>query len=276
MRSCTRCSTCSAARCRTSATPSSAGRMGLFAEELFGIEGFSGAGEPPVSPHSTDSDARRREGPRRLARAVTRRGRRRAPASARQHEGPGAVRRRYHRPRAALLQLGRHVRRRAAGAGHGPVLPQRRGGRDVLRPHRHGDARDDLRADRLRSRRLPRPADRDDVPAAAVLGDQRMLWVESPSAIVPPKRYRNDFGQLLEHSPYCERWISAPPAEMTANLETGDLVIEVKTRGRITAYHYRHHPFDLVGWDGRLGRSPSTSATSSRSPGASTSHRPST
>ena len=32
-------------------------------------------------------------------------------------------------------------------------------------------------------------------------GDQRMLWVESPSAIVPPKRYRNDFGQLLEHSP---------------------------------------------------------------------------
>ena len=29
-------------------------------------------------------------------------------------------------------------------------------------------------------------------------------------------------------------------------------MIEVKTRGRITAYHYRHHPFDLVGWDGHL------------------------
>ena len=81
--------------------------------------------------------------------------------------------------------------------------------------------------------------------------DQRMLWVESPSAIVPPKRYRNDFGQLLEHSPYCERDIR-PPAEMAANLEAGDFVIEVKTRGRITAYHYRHHPFDLVGWDGHL------------------------
>ena len=29
-------------------------------------------------------------------------------------------------------------------------------------------------------------------------------------------------------------------------------MIEVKTRGRITAYHYGHHPFDLVGWDGHL------------------------
>jgi homogentisate 1,2-dioxygenase len=87
------------------------------------------------------------------------------------------------------------------------------------------------------------------IPAAGEA--QRMLWVESPSAIVPPKRYRNDFGQLLEHSPYCERDIR-PPAEMDANLETGDFVIEVKTRGRVTAYHFDHHPFDLVGWDGHL------------------------
>ena len=54
--------------------------------------------------------------------------------------------------------------------------------------------------------------------------DQRMLWVESPSSIVPPKRYRNDFGQLLEHSPYCERDIR-PPDEMEANLDGGDYVI---------------------------------------------------
>jgi homogentisate 1,2-dioxygenase len=80
---------------------------------------------------------------------------------------------------------------------------------------------------------------------------QRMLWVESPSAIVPPKRYRNEFGQLLEHSPYCERDFR-PPAEMDAHTEAGDFVIEVKTRGRVTAYHYQHHPFDLVGWDGHL------------------------
>src|SRR5688572_25231184 len=34
---------------------------------------------------------------------------------------------------------------------------------------------------------------------------QRMLYLESPSEIVPPKRYRNDWGQLLEHSPYSAR-----------------------------------------------------------------------
>ncbi|HVL54147.1 MAG TPA: homogentisate 1,2-dioxygenase [Vitreimonas sp.] len=80
---------------------------------------------------------------------------------------------------------------------------------------------------------------------------QRMLWLECPSELEPPKRYRNDYGQLLEHSPYSQRDIRAPdwigPRE-----ETGDFVVQVKVRDRITAYHYRHHPFDLVGWDGYL------------------------
>ena len=80
---------------------------------------------------------------------------------------------------------------------------------------------------------------------------QRMLWLECPSEIEPPRRYRNEYGQLLEHAPYCERDIR-PPNEMAPNLETGDFVVEVKTRGRVTAYHYTHHPFDLVGWDGHL------------------------
>jgi len=39
---------------------------------------------------------------------------------------------------------------------------------------------------------------------------------------------------------------------MDANTESGDFVVEVKTRGRVTAYHFTHHPFDLVGWDGFL------------------------
>src|SRR6059058_1767041 len=81
--------------------------------------------------------------------------------------------------------------------------------------------------------------------------EQRMLWLECPSEIEPPKRYRNDYGQLLEHAPYYQRDIR-PPEEMSPNLETGDFVVEVKTRGRVTAYHYTHHPFDLVGWDGHL------------------------
>ncbi|HLE58152.1 MAG TPA: homogentisate 1,2-dioxygenase [Candidatus Limnocylindria bacterium] len=80
---------------------------------------------------------------------------------------------------------------------------------------------------------------------------QRMLWLECPSPIEAPRRYRNEVGQLLEHAPYCERDIR-PPAEMAAHTESGEFVVEVKIRGKLTAYHYAQHPFDLVGWDGYL------------------------
>ncbi len=80
---------------------------------------------------------------------------------------------------------------------------------------------------------------------------QRMLWLESYSELEPPKRYRNDYGQLLEHSPYSQRDIRVP-LEAEARSDEGDFVVHVKIRGRVTAYHYRHHPFDLVGWDGYL------------------------
>ena len=40
--------------------------------------------------------------------------------------------------------------------------------------------------------------------------EQRMLYLEAPSEIVPPQRYRNDYGQLLEHAPYSQRDIHAP------------------------------------------------------------------
>ena len=80
---------------------------------------------------------------------------------------------------------------------------------------------------------------------------QRLLYLESPSEIVPPKRYRNDWGQLLEHSPYSQRDIRVP--EIAApHTEKGDFVIWVRMRGRLTAYHYHHDPFDVVGWDGYL------------------------
>jgi homogentisate 1,2-dioxygenase len=80
---------------------------------------------------------------------------------------------------------------------------------------------------------------------------QRMLWLECPGTLEPPRRYRNEYGQLLEHAPYCERDIRQP-AEMAPHTETGDFVVEVKKGGRLTAYHYAFHPFDLVGWDGYL------------------------
>jgi homogentisate 1,2-dioxygenase len=80
---------------------------------------------------------------------------------------------------------------------------------------------------------------------------QRMLWLEAPSELEPPKRYRNDYGQLLEHSPYSQRDIRGPEF-IGPRTDTGDFVVHVKVRDRITAYHYRHHPFDAVGWDGYL------------------------
>jgi homogentisate 1,2-dioxygenase len=81
--------------------------------------------------------------------------------------------------------------------------------------------------------------------------EHRILYLESPTEIVAPKRYRNDYGQLLEHSPYSNRDLRVPD-EMPARSDEGDFVIHVKVRSKITAYHYRHHPFDVVGWDGYL------------------------
>jgi homogentisate 1,2-dioxygenase len=87
------------------------------------------------------------------------------------------------------------------------------------------------------------------VPEAG--SDQRMLYLESPSAIEPPRRYRNDYGQLLEHSPYSQRDIR-PPELQVPRTDRGAFTIDVKMRGRLTAYTLAHHPFDLVGWDGYL------------------------
>jgi len=81
--------------------------------------------------------------------------------------------------------------------------------------------------------------------------EQRMLYLECPSEIEAPKRYRNDYGQLLEHAPYSQRDIRVPD-EVPPRTDEGDFVVHVKMRDRLTAYHYRHHPFDVVGWDGYL------------------------
>ena len=81
--------------------------------------------------------------------------------------------------------------------------------------------------------------------------DHRILYVESPSEIVPPKRYRNEWGQLLEHSPYSDRDIRVPD-EAAAHDDRGEFTIWVRARGLLTAYHFHHHPLDVVGWDGYL------------------------
>lgn len=77
----------------------------------------------------------------------------------------------------------------------------------------------------------------------------RLLIVESYSAIGFPRRYVSKKGQLLEHAPFCERDIRVP-RELETRVETGGFLIYVKRDHMIIPYQYENHPFDLVGWDG--------------------------
>ena len=79
--------------------------------------------------------------------------------------------------------------------------------------------------------------------------NNRLFIVESYSPVYTPKRYRNWFGQLLEHSPFCERDLRRPQELETYN-ELGDFLIKVKKQGEIIEMVYASHPFDVVGYDG--------------------------
>ncbi|SOD91675.1 homogentisate 1,2-dioxygenase [Spirosoma fluviale] len=79
--------------------------------------------------------------------------------------------------------------------------------------------------------------------------DNRLLYVESHSPIYTPKRYRNQFGQLLEHAPFCERDIIRPGALETHD-KAGDFLMKIKKQGALHSLVYASHPFDVVGWDG--------------------------
>ena len=81
-----------------------------------------------------------------------------------------------------------------------------------------------------------------------ITSPMKILTIESNSPIETPERYRNKFGQLLEHSPFSERDINTPIFD--ENSKNGSAVINVKYREVIQSYHYNHHPFDIVGWDG--------------------------
>lgn len=79
--------------------------------------------------------------------------------------------------------------------------------------------------------------------------DNRLLILESFSPIRYPKKYLSRYGQLLEHSPYCERDIRQP-ADLQTHDQEGDFLIRTKKRGLLYGIHYASHPFDVVGWDG--------------------------
>ncbi len=79
--------------------------------------------------------------------------------------------------------------------------------------------------------------------------DNRLFYVESYSPFYTPKRYKNQSGQHLEHSPFCERDFILPN-ELETHDEKGDFLIKIKKEGMLHEVVYATHPFDVVGWDG--------------------------
>lgn len=77
----------------------------------------------------------------------------------------------------------------------------------------------------------------------------RMLALISFGPIELPRRYQNEFGQILEHAPYSERDFR-PPTSLPIHTEPGEVQVMIRARNRHTLYTYPHHPLSVVGWDG--------------------------
>ncbi|MDQ3752269.1 MAG: homogentisate 1,2-dioxygenase [Actinomycetota bacterium] len=78
---------------------------------------------------------------------------------------------------------------------------------------------------------------------------QRCLVFTSPGLIEIPRRYRNAYGQLLEHAPYYQRDIH-PPDELKTYDDRGEHVVMLRIKDGYQRYVLDYHPFDVVGWDG--------------------------
>jgi homogentisate 1,2-dioxygenase len=83
------------------------------------------------------------------------------------------------------------------------------------------------------------------------LGSTPQLWLvfHTPGEIETPNRYRNRYGQLLEHAPYSQRDFH-PPEELQTHRAGGEHELIVRVRGGLQHYTLDYHPFDVVGWDG--------------------------
>ncbi|MFN8153422.1 MAG: homogentisate 1,2-dioxygenase [Bacteroidia bacterium] len=79
--------------------------------------------------------------------------------------------------------------------------------------------------------------------------NNRLLIVESFTPIETPRRYRNIYGQLEEHAPFCERDIRKPQ-NLETHDEKGEFRVLIKKQGIVYPYIYATHPFDAIGWDG--------------------------
>lgn len=81
-------------------------------------------------------------------------------------------------------------------------------------------------------------------------GPLRLLVCEATGHVGPPQRYLSPRGQMLEHSPYCERDLRGPDGPLQVDSENVEVL--VRHRQGLTRYTYANHPFDVVGWDGCL------------------------
>jgi homogentisate 1,2-dioxygenase len=79
--------------------------------------------------------------------------------------------------------------------------------------------------------------------------EQFWLCFHTPGELETPSRYRNRYGQLLEHAPFSARDFRAP-AELETVDEAGTFRLLVRVRGGLQEYVLDRHPFDVVGWDG--------------------------
>ncbi|NWQ42048.1 homogentisate 1,2-dioxygenase [Bacillus sp. EB106-08-02-XG196] len=81
--------------------------------------------------------------------------------------------------------------------------------------------------------------------------ETKLLFIESFSQITTPRRYRNEYGQMLEHSPFCERDFRGPE-KLESYDQKGEFEVVTKSRGTLHSHLLGHHPLDVVGWDGYL------------------------
>jgi homogentisate 1,2-dioxygenase len=78
---------------------------------------------------------------------------------------------------------------------------------------------------------------------------QRWLTFFTPGEIETPSRYRNRYGQLLEHAPFSQRDFHGP-SELVTHRDGGRFDLTVRVRGGYQDFVLGHHPLDVVGWDG--------------------------
>ena len=225
----------------------------LYAEELFGVEGFTGRSSllyhlvPPTRTHKIEPVAtdRPRGGRRRLP-----------PPSPDRRRRDRAARRRGHRPHPAVLQLRHRHGRRPTRRRRCPTASSTATARPTRCSSstraRASSTRSSGRSGTARattsSCRSARPGASSPTPAPSSGCSTSSARPRSR----PPKRYRNDYGQLLEHSPYSQRDIRLPDEVARRATDEGDFVVHVKMRSRLTAYHYTPPPVRRR----RLGRLP--------------------